>query len=65
MYYVLDIQGQDWTKPRFRTHAKIRWDDEFLYIGAFLEEKDVWANQTKHDSVGNWPVLFSMSSFIT
>jgi len=49
-----DIQGPDFKKPRFRTHAKMRWDDKFLYIGAFLQETDVWANQTKHDSVGNY-----------
>lgn len=47
----IDIQGTDWKKPRFRTHAKMRWDDKYLYIGAFLQETDVWANQTKHDSV--------------
>lgn len=47
----IDIQGADWKKPRFRTHAKMRWDDKYLYIGAFLQETDVWANQTKHDSV--------------
>lgn len=47
----IDIQGSDWKKPRFRTHAKMRWDDKYLYVGAFLQETDVWANQTKHDSV--------------
>lgn len=47
----IDIQGPDWKKPRFRTHAKMLWDDTYLYIGAFLQETDVWANQTKHDSV--------------
>lgn len=50
----IDIQGSDWKKPRFRTHAKMRWDDKYLYVGAFLQEKDVWANQTKHDSVGKY-----------
>ena len=50
--HKLDIQGSDWKKPRFRTHAKMRWDDKYLYVGAFLQETDVWANQTKHDSVG-------------
>jgi len=49
---IADIQGPNWKKPRFRTHAKMRWDDKYLYIGAFLQETDVWANQTKHDSVG-------------
>ena len=52
LFIVVDIQGPDWKKPRFRTHAKMLWDDTYLYIGAFLQETDVWANQTKHDSVG-------------
>lgn len=38
-------------KPRFTTRQKIRWDDEFLYVGAELEEPQVWANNTQHDSV--------------
>ncbi|PTY08379.1 hypothetical protein DB347_02005 [Opitutaceae bacterium EW11] len=38
-------------KPLFRTHAKIAWDDECLYIAAELEEPHVWANQVVHDSV--------------
>ncbi|XP_078000759.1 uncharacterized protein LOC144453360 [Glandiceps talaboti] len=47
----IDIQGTGFPKPRFNTLAKMRWDDTFLYIGAYLEETDVFANQTKHDSV--------------
>jgi len=27
------------------------WDDRFLYIGADLQEPDVWATLTEHDSV--------------
>lgn len=49
---ITDIQGSDYKKPCFKTHVKMRWDDRYLYIGAFLEERDVWANQTEHDSVG-------------
>jgi len=37
--------------PRFSTHQKVRWDDKFLYIAALLEEPQVWANNTQHDSV--------------
>ena len=37
--------------PRFSTRQKIRWDSEFLYIGAELEEPQVWANNTEHQSV--------------
>ena len=32
-------------------HAKIRYDDDFMYVGAFLEEPDVWANMTEDESV--------------
>ena len=24
------------TKPRFRTRIKMRWDDDFLYVGAYM-----------------------------
>jgi hypothetical protein len=33
-----------------RAHRKLRWDDEFLYVGAFLEEPDVWATLTEQAS---------------
>jgi Carbohydrate family 9 binding domain-like len=32
------------TLPRFDTRVKMRWDDNYLYVGAMLEEPDVWAN---------------------
>lgn len=32
------------TKPYLNTKAKIRWNDEYLYIAAILEETHVWAN---------------------
>jgi Carbohydrate family 9 binding domain-like len=47
----VDILGEDHTKPRFRTRMKMLWDDQYLYIGAELEEPDVWATLTAHDSV--------------
>ncbi len=47
----LDIEGDIRPRPRFRTRAKMRWDDQYLYIGAKLEEPHVWATLTKHDSV--------------
>jgi len=37
--------------PRFETRAKMRWDDNFLYVGAQLQEPDVWANITQHNDV--------------
>jgi len=37
--------------PRFRTRAKLLWDENYLYVGAELEEPHVWATLTNHDSV--------------
>jgi hypothetical protein len=47
----VDIQGAAKPLPRFRTRAKMLWDDDYLYIGAELQEPHVWANLTQHDSV--------------
>ena len=41
----LDISTSN-TIPKFKTKAKIRWDDSFLYVGAVLEETQIWANIT-------------------
>src|SRR5262249_53999688 len=38
-------------KPRFKTRAKMLWDDRALYIAAELEEPNVWGTLTEHDSV--------------
>jgi hypothetical protein len=47
----LDIEGAARPKPRFRTRAKMLWDDEYFYVAAELEEPHVWGTLTKHDSV--------------
>ncbi|CAH1789661.1 unnamed protein product [Owenia fusiformis] len=47
----IDIQGAQHPTPRFQTRAKMRYDDEYLYIAARIDEPDIWANQTEHDSV--------------
>ena len=46
-----DISGYDFPTPRFRTRAKLCWDDEYLYIAALLEGPEIWANIHKRDSV--------------
>jgi predicted esterase len=46
-----DIQGGSRPKPRFRTRAKMLWDDQFLYVAAELDEPNVWATLTNHDGV--------------
>lgn len=47
----VDIEGPAKPRPRFRTRAKMLWDDEYLYVAAEMEEPHVWATLTAHDSV--------------
>ncbi|MBR1848489.1 MAG: carbohydrate-binding family 9-like protein [Lachnospiraceae bacterium] len=49
--YFQDIEGPTLPEPRFRTRAKMLWDDENLYIGAILEGDEIWGHQTEHDCV--------------
>ena len=46
-----DIEGDKGPKARFRTRAKMLWDDRYLYIAAELEEPRPWATLTAHDAV--------------
>ncbi len=46
-----DIEGFLKPKPRFRTRAKMVWDDTHLYIAAELEEPHVWGTLTQRDCV--------------
>jgi hypothetical protein len=45
----IDIEGI--RQPPLTTRVKLLWDDEFLYVGAQLEEPDLWATLTERDSV--------------
>src|SRR5262249_21742138 len=47
----VDIEGDRKPAPRFRTRAKMVWDDQNLYIAAELEEPHVWWTLTEHDSI--------------
>lgn len=47
----VDIQGEARPAPRFRTRAKMTWDDQYFYVGARLEEPHVWGTLTQHDAV--------------
>ncbi len=47
----VDIEGSAKPRPRFRTRAKMLWDERFFYIAAEMEEPHVWATLRKHDSV--------------
>ena len=47
----VDIEGATAPVPRFRTRAKMLWDDERFYVAARLEEPDLWATLTQRDTV--------------
>ncbi len=47
----VDIEGPSKPVPRFRTHVKMLWDDNYLYIAAELQEPDIWATIKKRDAV--------------
>lgn len=47
----LDIEGDRRPQPRFRTRAKMLWDDNWFYVAAEMEEPDVWGTLTDRDSV--------------
>jgi len=47
----VDIEDTAKPRPRFRTRAKMLWDDNYFYVAAELVEPDVWATLTVHDSV--------------
>ena len=47
----VDIEGAAKPAPRFRTRVKMLWDDRYLYVGAALQEPDVWGTITQRDAV--------------
>ncbi|GIV60857.1 MAG: hypothetical protein KatS3mg043_1946 [Rhodothermaceae bacterium] len=46
-----DIEGDRRPPPRFRTRAKMLWDDAYFYVAATLEEPHLWATLTERDAV--------------
>ncbi|MBL0177001.1 MAG: carbohydrate-binding family 9-like protein [Ignavibacteria bacterium] len=47
----VDIEGDAKPAPRFRTRAKLLWDERCLYIAAELEEPHVWGTLLQRDTV--------------
>ena len=45
-----DMRGADFPTPYFETKVKVRWDDERLYIGAYMQETDFWGTLTEDES---------------
>ncbi len=49
--YFADIEGSAKPAPKYKTRAKLLWDDKNLYIAAELEEPHVWARLRQRDTV--------------
>ena len=49
--YFVDIEGAARPRPRFRTRAKMLWDDRYFYVAAEMVEPHVWGTLTNHDAV--------------
>ena len=49
--YFEDIEGDIKPKPLHSAHAKILWDETYLYISAELEEPHVWATLRQRDTI--------------
>ena len=47
----VDIEGDRQPVPRFETRARMLWDDDWLYVGVWLEEPHVWGSLTERNAV--------------
>lgn len=47
----VDIEGSAKPTPRYKTRAKMLWDDHYLYVAARLEDPHVWGSLKKRDAV--------------
>ena len=46
-----DISGKGFAAPKYKTTAKMLWDDDFLYVGAVLEEPNITAKLNQRDTI--------------
>ena len=49
--YFVDIQGPSQPLPIYKTRVKMLWDSKYLYIGAKLQEPNLWATLRQRDTV--------------
>lgn len=47
----VDIEGDSKPPPRHRTRLKMLWDETCWYVAVDMDEPNVWATLTEHDSV--------------
>ena len=44
-----DIESGVDSNPLRKSHCKMLWDDDYLYLFARLDETNLWASLTQHD----------------
>ena len=49
--YFADIEGPLQPIPRFKTRAKMLWDDYYFYFGVHLEEPHIWGTLLFRDQI--------------
>lgn len=47
----VDISGEGFPTPKYQTTAKMLWEDDYLYVGAVLEEDQIKARLTQRDTI--------------
>jgi hypothetical protein len=47
----VDIEGAVRPQPRFQTRMKMLWDEQYLYVGAVMDEPHVWGTLTQRDQI--------------
>lgn len=47
----VDISDSINPTPKYKTKCRMLWDEEYLYIAAYLEEPDLWATLKNHDNI--------------
>lgn len=47
--WFVDISKPD--RPLQKTRCRMLWDDQYLYIAAYLQEPDLWATIQRHDDI--------------
>ncbi len=49
--WFVDIEGSKRPNPRFKTRAKMLWDDTYFYFAVEMEEPHVWGTILFHDQI--------------
>ena len=60
-----DIEGDRRPAPRFRTRAKMLWDDEYFIIGAEISEPHIWGTLVKETRSSSMTMTLKSSSIPT